>query len=176
MQQRYLYLREQVPTRGWGLYVFDLQSPEGVVVEVPAPLDEWSTMEAGLSVFLQLEGGALAVVRGESEQTAVELLERLEKDGFDGELKEFNPRGFVKDDPSNALWGMRFVWPIKADYRIVYLDQNYSQTIIGRQKRDFIWIMARTPEISDEDYQQLIRSAEELGYDATKIERVPQSW
>ena len=27
---------------------------------------------------------------------------------------------------SNALWGMRFVWPIKADYRIVYLDDDYS--------------------------------------------------
>ena len=35
--------------------------------------------------------------------------------GFDGKLKEHNPRGFIKDTTTNALWGMRFVWPIKAD-------------------------------------------------------------
>ena len=99
------------------------------------------------------------------------------RDGsFDGEEKTYTPKGFVRDDGSNALWGMRFIWPIKADYRIVYLDENYAQTVIARQKRDFVWIMARTPEISDEDYDKLIEFVASIGYDVSKIERVPQSW
>ena len=98
------------------------------------------------------------------------------KGGFDGDEKEYNPKGFVVDTESNALWGMRFVWPIKADYRIVYLDDDYTQTIIGRQKRDFVWIMARTPTISDADYDKLIDFTESLGYDVSKIQRVPQQW
>ena len=99
------------------------------------------------------------------------------RDGsFDGEEKTYTPKGFVRDDGSNALWGMRFIWPIKADYRIVYLDDDYSQTIIARQKRDFVWIMARTPEISEEDYARLIDFAASIGYDVSKIERVPQRW
>ena len=99
------------------------------------------------------------------------------RDGsFDGEEKTYTPKGFVRDDGSNALWGMRFIWPIKADYRIVYLDEDYSQTIIARQKRDFVWIMARTPEISEEDYARLIDFAASIGYDVSKIERVPQRW
>ena len=96
--------------------------------------------------------------------------------GFDGKEKRYNPKGFVRDDGSNALWGMRFIWPIKADYRIVYLDEDYQQTIIGRQKRDFLWIMARTPTISDSDYDKLIEFAVSIGYDVDKIERVPQRW
>jgi apolipoprotein D and lipocalin family protein len=96
--------------------------------------------------------------------------------GFDGEEKTYTPKGFVRDDGSNALWGMRFIWPIKADYRIVYLDEDYSQTIIARQKRDFVWIMARTPEISAEDYARLIDFAASIGYDVSEIERVPQRW
>jgi apolipoprotein D and lipocalin family protein len=96
--------------------------------------------------------------------------------GFDGEKKEYNPKGFVRDTGSNALWGMRFIWPIKADYRIVYLDDDYSQTIIGRQKRDFVWIMAREPNISEEDYAMLLGVVESLGYDVSRVERVPQSW
>ena len=99
------------------------------------------------------------------------------RDGsFDGEEKTYTPKGFVRDDGSNALWGMRFIWPIKADYRIVYLDKDYSQTVIARQKRDFVWIMARTPQISDDEYARLIEFTASIGYDVSKIERVPQRW
>jgi apolipoprotein D and lipocalin family protein len=60
---------------------------------------------------------------------------------FDGEQKIYQPRGFVVDNSNNAIWGMQFVWPIKADYRIVYLDDSYQQTIIGRKSRDYVWVM-----------------------------------
>ena len=96
--------------------------------------------------------------------------------GFDGESKEYNPRGFIRDKQSNALWGMRFIWPIKADYRIVYLDDEYTQTIIGRQKRDYVWIMARTPTIPEADYTRLVEFVGSLGYDTSRIEKVPQRW
>jgi apolipoprotein D and lipocalin family protein len=98
------------------------------------------------------------------------------KDGFDGKQKEYNPKAFVLDTESNARWGMRFVWPIKADYRIVWLDEDYSMTVIGRQDRDYVWIMARTPTISDTDYDEILSYVESIGYDMTKIERVPQRW
>ena len=98
------------------------------------------------------------------------------KDGFDGKVKEYNPKAFIQDKESNALWGMRFVWPIKADYRIVYLDEDYSMTVIGRQSRDFVWIMARTPTISDSDYDELVTFVESIGYDTSKLQRVPQRW
>ncbi|MDH3621934.1 MAG: lipocalin family protein [Gammaproteobacteria bacterium] len=98
------------------------------------------------------------------------------KGGFDGKEKEYNPKAFVVDTESNALWGMRFVWPIKADYRIVYLDEDYSQTIVGRQDRDYVWIMARTPTISDQDYDRLVEFVESIGYDTSSLQRVPQSW
>ena len=98
------------------------------------------------------------------------------KGGFDGELKEYSPTAFVLDTDSNARWGMRFVWPIKADYRIVYLDDDYTTTIIGRQKRDFVWIMARTPTINDIYYDDLVSYVQAIGYDTTLLQRVPQRW
>ena len=71
---------------------------------------------------------------------------------------------------------MQFIWPIKAEYRIVYLNEDYSQTIIGRSKRDYVWIMARTPSISEGDYQSMVSLLAEQGYDATRIQKVPQRW
>ncbi|HSF77727.1 MAG TPA: lipocalin family protein [Steroidobacteraceae bacterium] len=98
------------------------------------------------------------------------------KDSFDGKQKTYTPRGFVLDTDSNAIWGMQFVWPFKGDYRIVYLDEGYTQTVVGRQKRDYVWIMARSPAIPDADYQRILAMLAGQGYDVTKIEKVPQRW
>jgi apolipoprotein D and lipocalin family protein len=89
---------------------------------------------------------------------------------LDGEQKIYRPRGFVSEN-SNAIWGMQFIWPIKADYRIVYLDDNYQQTIIGRTSRDYVWIMARTAQISDEDYGALVSQVRSLGYDTALLHK-----
>ncbi len=96
--------------------------------------------------------------------------------GFEGKRKEYNPKGFVRDDGSNAIWGMRFIWPIKADYRIVYLTDDYSVTVIGRNKRDFVWVMARTPSIPESEYESIVELIGEMGYDVSKLEKVPQRW
>jgi len=95
---------------------------------------------------------------------------------FDGEEKRYTPRGFVVDRHSNAVWGMQFIWPIKADYRIIYLTDDYSQTVIAREQRDYVWIMARTPEIPEADYQRMLKLVGEQGYDVTKVQKVPQQW
>jgi len=97
------------------------------------------------------------------------------KDSFAGELKTYNPRGFVSKE-SNAIWGMQFIWPIKADYRIIYLNQDYSVTVIGRNKRDYVWIMAREPAISASEYAQILSMLESVGYDLGEIQLVPQKW
>ena len=98
------------------------------------------------------------------------------QDSFTGPVKRHEPTGFVLDRNSNAIWGMRFVWPFKADYRIVYLDPGYTQTIIGREDRDYVWIMARTPSIPEADYQRLLELLKREGYEVGKINKVPQQW
>lgn len=96
--------------------------------------------------------------------------------GFEGPEKRHEPTGFVKDTQSNAIWDMQFFWPIKSDYRIVYLSEDYGETIIGREARDYVWIMARKPQLSEDKLRMLIKRCVDEGYDATKIERVPQRW
>lgn len=96
------------------------------------------------------------------------------KGGFDGKQKRYEPRGFVVDTETNALWGMQFVWPFKGDYRIIYLSDDYSATVIGRQKRDYVWLMARTPEMDEADYQRALHAIQSAGYDMSELRPVPQ--
>ena len=98
------------------------------------------------------------------------------KGSFDGKQGKATPRGFITNTETNATWGMRFIWPIKADYRVVYLDDDYTKTIIGREKRDYVWVMARSPQISDAEYSELSDFVESIGYDISELKKVPQQW
>ena len=95
---------------------------------------------------------------------------------FNGPRKTFTPTGYVLDKQTNAVWGMQFIWPFKADYRVIYLNPDYSQTIIGRKQRDYVWVMARTPSVREQDMQRMLQVIADQGYDSTKVKRVPQRW
>ena len=96
-------------------------------------------------------------------------------DGFDGPRKSYGSKGFVMDGGANAVWGQQYIWPIKADYRISYLSNDYSQAVITREKRDYVWIMARTPTIPEADFERLKAFVGTQGYDLSKLLRVPQA-
>ena len=100
---------------------------------------------------------------------------RYRKGGFDAPLETMEPVGTVVPGTRNAVWGMQFVWPIKAEYVIVDLAPDYSRTIIGRSKRDYVWLMARTPTLPKEQLEAAIARIQALGYDKTKLRMVPQS-
>ena len=96
--------------------------------------------------------------------------------GFDGEAKAMHPLGRVLDARTNAVWGMQFIWPIEADYRIAHVDEGYTVTVVAREKRDYVWIMARTPSIPEDEYARLVTFVASQGYDVAKLRRVPQRW
>lgn len=96
--------------------------------------------------------------------------------GFDGKLKRYNPRGSIRNTETNAEWGMQFIWPIKADYRVIYLDPEYRTTVVGRNKRDYVWVMARESSIDSDEFDSIVRLIGEAGYDTSKIRNVPQRW
>ena len=97
------------------------------------------------------------------------------KGSFQAPLKTMHPIGRVEPEGAGAVWGMQFVWPIQAEYIIAWVDTDYGQTIVGRSKRDYVWYMARTPQVSESQYQQAVARIEAMGYDISKLRRVPQS-
>ena len=96
--------------------------------------------------------------------------------GPEGDLERFTPTAFVGDDGNPATWEMQFLWPFRADFRIVWLSDDYRHTMIGRKQRDHAWIMARQPHISDADYREMVRYLEEQEYPVAELRRVPHEW
>lgn len=101
---------------------------------------------------------------------------RQRKGAFDGKLKTMEPVGTVRPGTGNAIWGMQFIWPIKAEYVVAWLDADYQHVIVGRSKRDYVWVMSRSPTVSEAQYREFEKQVAALGYDTAKLRRVPQRW
>jgi len=153
------------------------QSPLQTVdhVDLERFMGDWYVI-ANIPTFLEKEAYNAVESYEMNADGSIATTFLFRKGGFDGKRKVHTPVGFVADTETNAVWGMQFIWPIKADYRIVYLTDDYSQTVIARNKRDYVWVMARTPEIPDADYQAIVELIAGMGYDVDKIQKVPQRW
>lgn len=158
---------------GCGTNMPDLKPVE--YVDLPRFMGDWYVI-ANIPTFL--EKGAHNAVENYAlnDDGTIATTFTFRDESFDGKQKTYTPVGFVTDHPSNAIWGMRFIWPFKADYRIIHLDDAYSETVIGRNKRDYVWLMAREPELPPDRMEALLDFVESVGYERAAIQRVPQKW
>jgi apolipoprotein D and lipocalin family protein len=101
---------------------------------------------------------------------------RFREGSFDGELKTYHPTATVVEGSNNALWEMQFLWPFNAEYRIAYLSKDYQTVIVARTARDYVWLMSRSPNMTDSDYQHYKKKIADMGYDLTDFKRQPQRW
>ncbi|NWL80827.1 lipocalin [Pseudomonas taiwanensis] len=64
----------------------------------------------------------------------------------------------------------------KGEYWVLYLDDDYRTAVVGNPDRKYLWLLSRTPVVSEKTREQLLEVAEEQGYDTDRlIWRVPDS-
>ncbi|NVN91304.1 MAG: lipocalin family protein [Desulfuromonadales bacterium] len=144
-------------------------------IDIKRFMGPWHVI-ACIPTFIETEAYNAVETYALDPDGTIDTVFTFRKGSFDGPPKRYNPRGFIVDAVNNSTWGMQFIWPIKAEYLITHLNEDYTQTVIGRNKRDYVWIMARTPHIPEGYYQRLVKDLENQGYDVSKLRKVPQRW
>ncbi len=142
-------------------------------VDLPRFMGDWYVI-ANIPTFVERNSYDAIETYEMRPDGKIQTIFRQRKGSHDAPIDTMRPVATVREGSNNAIWGMQFVWPIKAEYVIVYIDDNYTQTVIGRSARDYVWIMARTPSIPDADYAAHVERLRNLGYDVSKLRKVPQ--
>lgn len=78
------------------------------------------------------------------------------------------------DPPAHTRWRSRFYWPFTFDFDVLHLDAGRGHLLLGHPSRDYAWVMARRPELSEEEYRALLSLLAAQGYDPARLLRVPQ--
>jgi apolipoprotein D and lipocalin family protein len=86
------------------------------------------------------------------------------------------------DGSSNARLEVRFAPAILSflgsvwgDYWVIGLGPDYTWAVVGTPKRDYLWFLSRTPQMSDVSYARAIEIARGNGFDVSKLVKTPNS-
>lgn len=76
---------------------------------------------------------------------------------------------FVNDNTQGHL-KVSFFGPFYGSYVIFKIDEhNYQYAFVTSYKKDFLWLLARTPKIDNEVKNDFIKTASNLGFDTNKL-------
>lgn len=64
---------------------------------------------------------------------------------------------------------------INSDYRVLYIDEDYSVALVGGSRDKYLWILSRTPAVTDSKLEPVIHEARIRGYDTSKLIWVNQN-
>jgi len=71
----------------------------------------------------------------------------------------------------NARLKVQFFWPFRGDYWIFELADDYSWAVVGSPKRNYLWILARSPEMDEQLYNNIASRIAGKGFDIERLER-----
>ena len=112
-----------------------------------------------------------------NEDGTVRVVNRCQRE--DKEPSEAQGTARVVPGSDNAKLKVRFdSWISKllptiteGNYWIIALDKNYQTVVIGEPSREYLWILARTPTLPDDQYQALLQLAENKGFPVDELQR-----
>ena len=62
-----------------------------------------------------------------------------------------------------------------SDYNVLMLDTDYQYALVGSRSKNYLWILARKPQIGKDVKAAMLAEAEKLGYDVSKFIWVDQN-
>jgi apolipoprotein D and lipocalin family protein len=81
-----------------------------------------------------------------------------------------SPKLQVRFAPAWLSW-LPQVW---GDYWVIDLDADYQLAAVSDAKREYLWVLSRTPQVNAKTYDTLLERLKAQHFDVQKLERTPQ--
>jgi apolipoprotein D and lipocalin family protein len=140
------------PVRG-----FDLERYLGTWHEI-ARLDH--SFERGLT--------NVTATYAERDDGGVSVLNR----GFDplkGKWKEAQGRAYFLQGPDIASLKVSFFGPFYGGYHVFALEPDYRWAMVAGPSREYLWILAREPQLPPDVLADLLKTAAQAGFDTGSL-------
>ena len=104
----------------------------------------------------------------------IEVLNQCRKETLDGKLKTAKGKAWIVDRKTNAKLKVRFFWPFSGDYWIIDIGENYQYAVVGHPKRNYLWILSRTPQMDPTVYDGILERLRKQQYDLNRLRKTRQ--
>jgi apolipoprotein D and lipocalin family protein len=82
-----------------------------------------------------------------------------------------SPKLQVRFAPAWLSW-LPTVW---GDYWVIDLDADYQLAAVSDAKREYLWVLSRTPQVNTKAYDALLARLKAQHFDVQKLERTDQT-
>lgn len=89
----------------------------------------------------------------------------------DGAQRSSTATARVVEGTGNARLKVQFFPPIEGDYWVLDHAPDYSWSIVGEPSGKYLWILSRTPKLSERAYQSLVQRVAAMGYNTAMLRR-----
>ncbi|MBA8682273.1 lipocalin family protein [Stenotrophomonas tumulicola] len=100
---------------------------------------------------------------------------------MDGVLEEAIGEACVVDNDSARLAvsflpkGLRWLPFTKGDYWVIQVAPDYSVSLVGSPDREYLWLLARTPQLDKTVRDHYLATARQQGFDLSKLIDTPHT-
>lgn len=108
------------------------------------------------------------------DEGEIDVVNRCRLGSLAGKEKVALGRARLVDRTTNAKLEVSFFRPFWGPYWIVGLAQDYSYAVVGHPGRDYLWILSRTPTMSEATYQTIVTRLQAQGYETSRLVRTLQ--
>lgn len=106
------------------------------------------------------------------EDGKIKVLNAGYKGSLNGEYKDAEGKAYIPNKDEPAKLKVSFFWFFYGDYFVLDLDKDYQWALIGSSSDKYLWILSRSPNISEDKYRMLVNKLKLRGYDTSKLIRV----
>jgi apolipoprotein D and lipocalin family protein len=88
----------------------------------------------------------------------------------DREWDEIEGKAYFVNNPDEGHLKVSFFGPFYSSYVVFELDRdNYQYAFVAGYNKSYLWLLSRSPTVSDEIRQHFIRKSSELGFDTAGL-------
>ena len=98
--------------------------------------------------------------------------------GYDVAAKDWQQvegKAYFVDNPQTAYLKVSFFGPFYGGYTVFTLDNNYHYAFVAGNDHDYLWLLARSPAISDEIKNDFVHKARAAGFNTDNLVWVNQT-
>ncbi|MCE3010189.1 MAG: lipocalin family protein [Proteobacteria bacterium] len=142
-------------------------------VDLKKFMGDWYVLAGRFTPLEKEVHNAVEVYTWNEKEERIDIGFTYNKGSFDGKVKSIPQKGWIHNQKTKAHWKVSPLWPLKFDYLIVGLAEDYSWTAIGVPDQSYLWIMARSPENPEATVQKAVSALQAVGYKSDQLVLVP---
>ena len=92
----------------------------------------------------------------------------------EGLARQIGPKDSPKLEVRFAPEWLSFLPMVWGDYWVIDLDSQYQVAAVSDPRREYLWVLSRTPQLDPKVYDDLLQRLKQQQFDIKKLERTSQ--